>query len=178
MPGLYEMKIPLKKSECVMFRAVQCLPSAVPPARGGGWDNWPMGAVAGTAVPGPGVPPRPAETLAGGWWQPPLAPRPWRDHFLRQLYCTVLYCTGRCVLCTCTYWHCTMVGRRLEAVGGGWGRWGRADKENNHQDARNRNLLRLHNDYQGLVISFTGRFWFSLIMHASFTKTLGCSISQ
>ena len=94
------------------------------------------------------------------------------------LYCTVLYCTGRCVLCTCTYWHCTMVGRRLEAVGGRWGRWGRAGKENNHQDARNRNLLRLHNDYQGLVISFTGRFWFSLIMHASFTKTLGCSISQ
>ena len=118
MPGLYEMKIPLKKSECVMFRAVQCLPSAVPPARGGGWDNWPMGAVAGTAVPGPGVPPRPAETLAGGWWQPPLAPRPWRDHFLRQVHCTVLYCTVLVAVC------CVLVlTGTVPWWGGGWRLW-------------------------------------------------------
>ena len=117
MPDLYEMKIPLKKSECVMFRAVQCLPSAVPPARGGGWDNWPMGAVAGTAVPGPGVPPRPAETLAGGRWQPPLAPRPWRDHFLRQLY-TALYCTVLVAVC------CVLVlTGTVPWWGGGWRLW-------------------------------------------------------
>ena len=46
MPGLYEMKIPLKKSECVMFRAGNVYPARCrQPGVGAGttdqWERWP-----------------------------------------------------------------------------------------------------------------------------------------
>ena len=103
-----------------MFRAGNVYPARCrqPGVGAGTTDQWEQ--VAGRRAGAGGATAHSPDTRRwGGWWQPPLAPRPWRDHFLRQLYCTVLYCTGRCVLCTCTYWHCTMVGRRLEAGGGG-----------------------------------------------------------
>ena len=134
--------------------------------RGAASQGWGLGQLTNgsrwrAAVPGPGVPPRTAPTLAGAVDGGSLPSHRGLDDTTFLLYCS---------LCAVYLYLLALYHSGEEA--GGWGRLGRADKENNHQDARKRN--------QDLAPALLLRLPMTChrhIMHVSFTKTFGCSMA-
>ena len=154
MPDLYEMKIPLKKSQCAMFRAGNVYPARCrqPGVGAGTTDQWEQ--VAGRRAGAGGATAHSPDTRRCGGGSLP-------SHRGLDDTTFLLYCS----LCAVYLYLLALYHSGEEA--GGWGRWGRADKENNHQDARKRNQ-----DLAPALLLFIVIH----IMHVSLTKTFRCSI--